>query len=248
MKKLLIQEKLKNIDVSVEDLILGDYDVVSRFTAEKQRNQNDPLYKKVGCFYTPNRERAILICSLMKQYGLKSFLEIGFGRGYTTLCVAKMMTELNIDGKISTIDPNFDQQHIELLTKIFPQQWFDKITFHQGMSKDILPGMLETFDLIYVDGGHLLDEVKSDWELCKDKFNSILVFDDYCLPSKNDPGLQIAPVVDTINEEEIDCLEKELVITDRRLYVDDRGYTNDQIDYGQICLTKKAATLISNLW
>jgi predicted O-methyltransferase YrrM len=249
MQKIQIKDKLIQLGVSLDDVVLGDYDFISRFTAEKHRNHNDPLYKSAGCFYTPNRERAILICSLMKQYGLKSFLEIGFGRGYTSVCVSKLMTEMGIlDSKIVSIDMNIDKDHLNLLSKIFSPDWLEKISLFNGKSSDILPTISDKFDLIYIDGGHLRDEVQSDWDLCKDKFNSILVFDDYMLPTKKDPGLQIAEVVDQISADDVDCNEPELVITDRRIFLDDRRLADDQVDYGQVVFTKKSASLITELW
>ena len=61
MKKIDIREKLNNIDVSLEDLMLGDFDAIGRFTAERTRDVNHPLYKSAGCFYRSNYERGILI-------------------------------------------------------------------------------------------------------------------------------------------------------------------------------------------
>ena len=248
MKILHIKDKLSQLGVKMEDITLGDYDMISKFTAEKQRSPNDPLFKSVGCFYTPNRERAILICSLMKQYNLKTCLEIGFGRGYTSLCVAKYLHDMGIDGKITSIDPNFDQNQLSLLQKVYPNQWFSKIQLLQGTSVDVVPTLNEKFDLIYVDGDHSYEGTKLDWEMCKDKFSTIMVFDDYHLPSKSDPGIQCAKAINEINEEQESCLEKELIIGDRRIFVDDRQYTDEQIDYGQIVLTKKNAVLIDELW
>ena len=39
-------------------------------------------------------------------------LEIGFGRGYSTFCAVKAFKDFGIDGKITTIDPNFDQNFL----------------------------------------------------------------------------------------------------------------------------------------
>ena len=40
-------------------------------------------------------------------------------------------------------------------------------------------------------------------------------------------------LIDQIEDE-----SKELIIMDRRIFLDDRGYTDEKIDYGQVLLTK----------
>ena len=118
IKKVMIHEKLKSLGISVEDLNLGDIDQIGEVTAKKKRDPRSDLYKSVGAFYRPNYERGILIYSLIKHYNVKSFLEIGFGRGYGTMCAALAMSE-NGGGKIASIDPNFDQDFLNNLAKLF---------------------------------------------------------------------------------------------------------------------------------
>lgn len=233
MRKVHIKDKLEELDFPLEYLSLGDFDAIGEFTAKKNRNQNSELYKKVGCFYRPNYERGLLIYSLVRKFKVESYLEIGFGRGYSAFCAAKAMEDDGINGKITTIDPNFDKNHLQALSRIFPTSWFEKINFVQNTSADALP-TLDKFDMIYIDGDHTYEAVKSDWELCKDKWNKVVLFDDYHLPSKaNDENIQCAKVID-----QIDGYTKELVIMDRRIFLDDRGLKDEEIDYGQVILTK----------
>ena len=83
-----------------------------------------------------------------------------------------------------------------------------------------------------VDGDHTFDAVKLDWEITKDRFSKFIIFDDYHMPSKDSgPGIQVASLIDKINDD-----SKELIVMDRRIFLDDRGYTDDQIDYGQILM------------
>ena len=143
------------------------------------------------------------------------------------------MEDHGIDGKITTVDPNFDKNHLQNLTRIFPQSWFSKINFIQGTSLDVVP-TLESFDMIYIDGDHTYEAVKNDWEMCKEKWNKVLLFDDYHLPTKEkDDNIQCAAVIDQINE-----YKKELVIMDRRIFFDDRGMKDEEIDYGQVLIIK----------
>lgn len=232
MKQTHIKVKLEELGFPVENLSLGDFDAIGEFTAKKNRNPESELYKKVGCFFRPNYERGMLIYSLVRHYKVKTYLEIGFGRGYSAFCAAKAMEEDGIDGKIVTIDPNFDRNHLQILSKIFPKSWFEKIEFLQARSEDALP-TLDKFDMIYIDGDHTYEAVKKDWDLCKDKWNKVVLFDDYHLPTKNEKDIECARVIDQIENE-----TKELIIADRRIFVDDRGMKDEEIDYGQVLMTK----------
>jgi len=234
MKKLHIKEKLKNIDIDLNDIVLGDFDAIGKFTAERNRDRNHLLYKTAGCFYRANYERGILVYSLIKKYKISSMLEIGFGRGYSTFCAAKAFQDFGIDGKITTIDPNFNESFLNHLAQVFPKSWFDCITFMQGTSRNILPSLSEQkFDFVYIDGDHSYEETKFDWENTKNLYNKCLLFDDYHLPSKNDPGIQCQKLIDEIVDS-----SKELIIMDRRIFFDDRQIPDDEIDYGQVLLTK----------
>ena len=235
MRKIRIDEKLQQIETPVETLSLGDFDQIGEFTAKKNRVPNSKLYDEVGCYFRPNYERGLLLHSLVKKFEVQSYLEIGFGRGYSTFCVAKAMEDKGIEGKIITIDPAFSEQHLKNLSQIFPSTWFDKIQFLNGRSEDVLPVIEGDFDLIYIDGDHTYDVVKKDWEMTKDRFNKFLLFDDYHLPTKDSgPGIQVAKLIDSIDDD-----SKELIIMDRRIFLDDRGYSDEEIDYGQVLLTNK---------
>lgn len=233
MKQTHIKVKLEELGFPIENLSLGDFDAIGEFTAKKNRNPGSELYKKVGCLFRPNYERGMLIYSLIRHYKIKSYLEIGFGRGYSAFCAAKAMEEDGLDGKIVTIDPNFDKNHLQNLSRIFPKSWFEKIEFLQARSEDALP-TLGDFDMIYIDGDHTYDAVKKDWELCKNKWNKVCLFDDYHLPSKEeDSNIQCAKVID-----QIEGYDKELIIADRRIFLDDRGLKDEEIDYGQVVMVK----------
>jgi len=233
MKKIDIRQKLNEIGIFVENIPLGHFDVLGRFTAERSRSPDSPLYNSVGSFYRSNYERGILIYYLIKQYQISSMLEIGFGRGYSTLCAAKAFADCGINGKIVTIDPNFNEQHIQTLKSVFPKQWFDCITFAKGTSREILPSVKEEFDLVYIDGDHSYDATKFDWESTKDLYQKFLLFDDYHLPGKNDPGIQCQKLIDEIEDD-----SKELIVMDRRIFFDDRRIPDEEIDYGQVLLSR----------
>lgn len=247
MKTLHIKQKLENMGVDLNGIIRGDFDRIGEFTAKRERSPDDENYKKHGAFYRSNYERGILIYNLIRQYNLTSMLEIGFGRGYSTFCAARAFHDAGVVGKIVTIDPALDEKYLQALQQVFPKEWFSYITFIRGASQDVLKTLEGRFDFVYIDGDHSYEATKSDWELTKDKWDKFLLFDDYHLPSKDDAGIQCRKLIDQIDESAEDCQEKELVILDRRIFFDDRGFTDDQIDYGQVLLTKNGISL-SNDW
>lgn len=231
MKTIDIKEKLTEIGVSLNDIILGDFDSIGEFTAKRQRSQSELQYKTKGAFYRSNYERGILIYYLIKQFELRSVLEIGFGRGYSTFCAAKAFVDLGIDGTVTSIDPNFDEKFLSATTQIFPSEWFKHIKLIKGESKDVIPKLEEKqFDLVYIDGDHSYEGTKSDWDLTKTLAQKFVLFDDYHLPTKTDPGIQCNKLID-----EIDDPTKELILMDRRIFLDDRQI--EKIDYGQVLLT-----------
>ena len=64
MKIKNIKEALKDIDFDINEVALGDFDLIGEFTAKKNRDRNSSLYKTAGCFFRPNYERGILIYAL----------------------------------------------------------------------------------------------------------------------------------------------------------------------------------------
>lgn len=234
MKQTHIVEKLSELNFDLEDFTLGDFDLIGEWCAKKQRGPDSELYKTVGAFFRPNYERGLLIYSLILEYDIKSFLEIGFGRGYGTLCAAMAMHE-NGGGSITTIDPNFDQEHIDRLKQAFPKEWFDMITFVSDHSQNYLFEHDDSYDFIYIDGDHVYESVKRDWELCERIYNKVLLFDDYILPRDNiSSDIQCSTVIDSIEDD-----SKELIIMDRRIFFDDRRLKDNEINYGQVLLTKE---------
>ena len=240
MRKIFIKDKLEEIGVSLDMICLGDFDQIGEYTAKKTRDPSSDLYSKVGCFFRPNYERGILLHSLIKTFNISSVLEIGTGRGYATMCMAKAMSDLGVEGKITTVDPSINerQEFFQGLTKVFPRQWWSKVQFIDGKSEDFLQGTNEKYDLIYIDGDHRYDAVLKDWNLCKDRYNKFLLFDDYHLPTKKQKDIDCAAVIDNIEDE-----SKELIIMDRRVFFDDRRVPDNEIDYGQVLLTHESVKL-----
>lgn len=246
MKIVHIKQKLEEIGVELSEINLGFIDQIGEFTAKRTREPSDPNFSKYGFSYRANFERGILIYYLIRKFNLTSFLEVGFGRGFSAFCAARAFYDSGVDGHVISIEPNLDEKFLGALTQIFPKEWTKSIEIMKGTSKDVLPHLNEKIQLCLIDGDHSYEGTKLDWELTKDKFTHFMIFDDYHLSSKNDPGIQCRLAIDEIDWKAEGCHEPEFIKMDRRIFVDDRGLSDDQIDYGQVCLTKNSVTTASD--
>lgn len=234
MKKVNIKNKLEELQLPLDSFVLGDFDQIGELTAKKMRDPSHPLYRTAGAFFRPNYERGILITGLIKRFEIKSFLEIGFGRGYASFCAAKAMCEMGWDdATVYSVDPRFDQNHLSMLGKSFPREWFNRMSLIQGTIDDAILSLPKVVDLVYIDGDHSYDAVKHDWESVKDRFNKYVLFDDYD-PQNTDSNMQVKRFIDELE------IEKELVITDRRIFFDDRRLSDSEIEYGQVLVKNPA--------
>ena len=230
MKKTFIKQKLAEIQTPVESISLGEFDQIGELTAKKMRDPKDPLYATAGAFFRPNYERGILISSLIKRFEIKTFFEIGFGRGYASLCAAKTMTDMGWgDASVYSVDPAIDENYLKALSQAFPREWFKKINLIKGNVNDAIMSLPPRVDMVYIDGDHRYEAVKYDWNAVKDRYSKFVLFDDYD-DRKLSSDIQVKNLVD-----EIDA-EKELIIGDRRIFFDDRRIADDDIAYGQVLI------------
>lgn len=231
MREIHIKNKLEEIGMPVSSLSLGDFDQIGHHTAYKSRTRGTEQYNNVGCYFRPNYERGLLIYSLIKKNKLKSYLEVGYGRGYSAMCAAFAFSELG-EGKVVTVDPILTEEEINRVGSIFGKQFIDYISFVHARSQDYLPTLEDKFDMVYIDGDHTVDAVRNDWEHTKDKYNKFLLFDDYH-KKEIQADIECSQVIDEIEDD-----SKELIIMDRRIFFDDRGLPDEEINYGQVLLTK----------
>lgn len=238
MKRVHIVDKLRELGTEISDVNLGDFDGIGEFCAKKSRTRDNPQYATAGAFFRPNYERGILIDAMIKKYHPTRILEIGFGRGYWAMCAARAMTMMGIEGKIQSIDLQYDKQQIEKISQIFPHEWLEKLELFQGASADLLNDQLRDgkWDIVYIDGAHTYNAVKSDWDLVKNRADMFVVFDDYSLVQNTSPDIQVRGVVD-----EHVTWDKELVHMDRLIFCDERTpYRDNDMsklaanDYGQV--------------
>lgn len=77
----------------------------------------------------------------------KRVLEIGTYTGYSAICLAQGLTQ---DGKLITIDINDEISHIAK-KYIADSGLRDKIDFRVGNAVDIIPGLNENWELVFID-------------------------------------------------------------------------------------------------
>lgn len=77
----------------------------------------------------------------------RRILEIGTFTGYSALCLAKGLLK---DGKIHTIELREEDASVAR-TNFSRSNALEKIILHVGNALDILPGLQETWDLVFID-------------------------------------------------------------------------------------------------
>lgn len=88
---------------------------------------------------------------------------------------------------------------LSLLKRDFPNT---EINLLQGYSHEILPSLSDLkFDLIFIDGGHAYETVKSDWTHCKELLanNGAIFFDDYTNRNGIKSGFGVNRLIDEID-------------------------------------------------
>ena len=146
--------------------------------------------------------RGPLVYALICHLKPKRILEFGTGGGYSTLCMAKALSDLKIDGKIYTIDRVGNKEKIsryyqlpsdkkpqknlisnyEIWKSVASSEWINKIIPIQGYSGIVMDkNQFENIDFCYVDGNHSYDGTKHDFLsfLKVASINFSVLFDDY---------------------------------------------------------------------
>ena len=114
----------------------------------------------------PDLERGLLLYYLCKKIKAKKVLDIGTAGFFT----ARSMAKYGCD--VDTIDIKGEKD---------PKDGWDNINFIKGDSKGILPQMVaenKRYDIIFVDGGHDYEDVKSDLIYSK-QLSRVIVAHDY---------------------------------------------------------------------
>ena len=128
-----------------------------------------------------------------------NILETGTARGFSSICMATILKDLNINGKIYTID--FLKHHEKIIWNCIDapnkkeetrynllEKWSclrdNYINFLEGYSKDVLINLnLKRINFAFLDGGHTYDELTFELDYVK-KYQisgDVIICDDYTL-------------------------------------------------------------------
>ena len=91
----------------------------------------------------------------------------------------------------------------------------------------------EKIDLIYVDCPTDGSSINAVWSNIKNRFSKFAIIEGYYEGNSSSKGgnKQHSYFIDKIESD-----TKELIAMDRRIFFDDRGYTDEQIDYGSVLI------------
>ena len=122
-------------------------------------------------------------------------LETGTARGFSSIIMASLLYNLKIPAEIHTIDiiphdkkifwncvsdPKNGKIERKILLKDY-EKYLDNITFHRGISKDILSNFnANRINFAFLDGAHDYDDVKFEFDYVKNrnKKGDIIFLDD----------------------------------------------------------------------
>jgi len=123
--------------------------------AEQFSSQEDALVKKINQ-YTQNHPESHMLSGHLQGKVLemlscmirpRRILEIGTFTGYSAVCLAKGLTD---DGQLHTIE--LREREAAKAKEFFDQsQYSSKIILHIGSALDIIPGLDEIWDLVFID-------------------------------------------------------------------------------------------------
>ena len=119
------------------------------------------------------KQKNIIIAST--QPGVKNILEIGFNSGFSVL----LMLIANPEVRVVCVDNNIWDYMLPCYN-FMKEQFGDRIQLHIGNSVDVLPTIQEKFDLIHMDGSHVISVLERDVinAIALSKDRTILIMDD----------------------------------------------------------------------
>lgn len=106
-----------------------------------------------------------VLSMLSKLIRPKNILEIGTYTGYSALCLCEGMAA---DGVLHTID--IKDELVGFQRKYFDQSpWGKQIVQHLGLATEIIPKLVDTFDLVFIDADK--ENYQNYYELILPKMN-----------------------------------------------------------------------------
>jgi caffeoyl-CoA O-methyltransferase len=127
--------------------------------------QGDPLLAEMEAYAAEHqvpiadREVAVFLEITARVTGARKALEIGMAIGYSVVHLARGLSE---DGLVVTIEPS--EEMIRASTGYLERAGLlNRVRIERGKALDVMPGLTETFDLLFIDA--LKEEYKQYLDL-----------------------------------------------------------------------------------
>jgi len=165
----------------IEQIIRSAKHIISNELLPIIEKLNEPLEGNIFMFHhTTNYtneffDKQVNIILATENQNIKNILEIGFNAGFSTL----LMLLTNKTTKITCVDI-CEHSYTKLCFLKLKEIFGDRLELLPGSSVDIVPTINDKYDLIHIDGCHLVSIAEKDIQnclkLCKSK--TLLIMDD----------------------------------------------------------------------
>lgn len=140
-----------------------------------------------------------VLSMLSKMIRPNRILEVGTFTGYATLCLAEGLSE---NGIIHTIDINMELEDM-VISNFNKSPFKEKISYHLGNAKEIIPNLNEVFDLVFIDADKKNNGTYYNLVINKLRAGGILIVDNVLWSGKvlNQEKIdQTTAIINTFNQ------------------------------------------------
>jgi len=150
-------------------LIVEDWKIPHEIFVENDKEGEDPFFEELRDDHYNHLYRWV------KEWGIRSVLEIGVKAGYGLFSFCSANPKLRYCGIELCKEGHRFARNAQELAGLFPDARFEFLWGTRSTDLDVLPG--SRWDLIYIDGEHTAEAVFSDLELSARYADQILLDD-----------------------------------------------------------------------